>query len=177
MREVTVTTKVYGFDELSDEARESAVQELVCINVDCEWWDSTLEDAKTIGLVIRHFILGQASHVCGSWVEEAEEVAALILENHGDVCETHKDATAFLADLEDAQEAHRTQPGWNAHYDDDFEDTDAYEELCQEFKATICEDYRIILQAEEDYLCSEEAIIETIKANEYEFTADGTLYC
>jgi hypothetical protein len=37
------------------------------------------------------------------------------------------------------------------------------------------EDYSIILQKECDYLSSEESIIETIEANDYEFDIDGNL--
>jgi len=33
-----------------------------------------------------------------------------------------------------------------------------------------------MLQKEYEYETSEEAIVETIKANEYEFTEDGNLY-
>jgi len=32
------------------------------------------------------------------------------------------------------------------------------------------------LQHEHDYLTSEEAIIETIEANDYDFTANGDIY-
>ena len=55
MREDTVTTKVYPFDELSDAAKETAIEKLWDINGDYEWWASTCEDAKTIGLAIIAF--------------------------------------------------------------------------------------------------------------------------
>lgn len=164
MREDTVTTKVYEFDELSNEAKEVAVDHFACINVDHEWWDSTFEDAKTIGLVIEHF---DDNDIGVTWTEDAESTAQLILENHGpadgsepgqDACETYKDAWEFQAET------------------DAFTDSDEYEELCEEFKRVICEDYRIMLQTEYEYLGSEAAVIETIKANEYEFTAAGELY-
>ncbi len=176
MREETVTTKIYKFDELSDEAKEVAVQEFSDLNVDHEWWDSIYEDAATIGLKITAINIDQGSFCRGTWTEDAEEAAALILEHHGETCETHKDATTFLVDLGKAEAAHKAQPGYNVEYDDDFKDEYEYEEMCQEFKKTICEDYRIMLQKEYEYLCSEAAIIESIKANEYEFTADGKHY-
>lgn len=169
----TATTKVYEFDELSCEAQEAAVQGLADINVGHEWWESTYEDAATIGLKIEEFDIDQGSFCRGKWDQDAEDVARLIQENHGESCETHRDATTFLADLEKAQVVHKAQPGYDAEYDEDFEDTDEYEELCQEFLATICEDYRIMLQKEHEYQSSEEQIIEAIRANEYEFTADG----
>jgi hypothetical protein len=38
------------------------------------------------------------------------------------------------------------------------------------------EAYFKMLVAQEEYLNSEEVIIETIEANEYDFTEDGTFY-
>ncbi len=45
-----------------------------------------------------------------------------------------------------------------------------------EFLKELLEDYRIILQKEYEYQTSEEAIIGTIEANEYEFTQDGKMF-
>ena len=39
----------------------------------------------------------------------------------------------------------------------------------------LSEGYRVMLASEYDYLSSEEAIIETIEANDYDFTAEGKL--
>jgi len=50
------------------------------------------------------------------------------------------------------------------------------DEVENEFLLAICEDYRIILTKEYEYLTSEESIIETIAANNYDFTADGKLF-
>lgn len=176
MREETVTIKIYEFKELSGEAKETAVQGFADINVDHEWWDGVFDDAATLGLKITEFSIDRGAYCRGTWTTDAEAVAALVLKNHGESCETHKDATAFLASLEKAEKAWTSQPGYDAEYDEDFEDTDEYEELCQEFKKMICEDYRIILGKEYEYLTGEAAIIESIEANEYEFTADGERY-
>ena len=48
-------------------------------------------------------------------------------------------------------------------------------ELDAEFTKSIFEDYRILLQKECEYLNSDEAIIETIEANDYYFTKDGSI--
>ena len=50
------------------------------------------------------------------------------------------------------------------------------EESEQEFLSDLLEDYSIILQRESEYLQSRESIIETIEANEYDFTEDGKIY-
>ena len=172
MREDTVTIKVYPFDELSSGAKVNALERLAGINIHDEWWEFIYEDATTIGLKITEFNICGGSYCRGKWTEDAEAVAGLIQELHGEACETYMDATAFLADLKTAQAAFEAD---DPDYEE-FADTDAHEELCQEFKRVICEDYRIILQQEYEYRGSEEQIIEAIKANEYEFTADGELY-
>lgn len=51
----TKTITLYSFDELSDDAKEKAIDKLYNLNVDYEWWDSTFDDAKRIGLEIRGF--------------------------------------------------------------------------------------------------------------------------
>ena len=89
---------------------------------------------------------------------------AAILENHGEVCETYATAKEYQAKLK--------------HFNEDDEDEtsveyDALQETKDEFLQALLEDYRMLLQKEYEYQTSEEAIIDTIKANEYEFTEDG----
>lgn len=45
-----------------------------------------------------------------------------------------------------------------------------------DFRRALQEDYASILQQEYEYLTSEEAIRETIEANDYEFTDDLKIY-
>ena len=174
MREDTVITKVYPFDELSDEAKETAIGKLAYINVDYGWWDNTYEDAKTIGLEITEFD-DRGAYCRGTWTEDAEETAQLILKNHGEGCETYKDAWEFQNAVSVQGSIFEGQDDYDSDYEH-FTDSDQYEELCEEFQRMICEDYQIILQEEYEYQTGEEAIKETIKANEYEFTKDGKLY-
>lgn len=180
MREDTVTTKVYLFSELSDEAKQTAIEKLYDVNVDYEWWNFTFGDAATIGLIIEEFDVDCGSFCRGKWTEDAEDTARLILENHGDVCETYRDAEQFQIDVGLGEQAFAASGDWDkdwiADLSDAFADSNAYDELCEEFQRTICEDYLGILRRGYEYLTSEEAIIETIEVNEYEFTADGKLY-
>jgi hypothetical protein len=155
MREV----KVYQFEELTDEAKEKAIEQLWGVNVVNRWWAFIYEDAAAIGLEITGFDLGRGAWCNGTWTEDAEDTARLILHLHGKVCETYKNATEFL----DAVSIQGVE-------------SDEYDELCEEFRRTICEDYRIMLHTEYAHLISAEAIIETIAADGYEFTEDGKLY-
>ena len=46
MREVTEITKVYTFDELSEEAKEKAINREREMTLDYEWWEWILEDLQ-----------------------------------------------------------------------------------------------------------------------------------
>ena len=49
------------------------------------------------------------------------------------------------------------------------------ESLLDELRIDACQEIYSALQKEYEYLTGDEAIIETIEANEYDFTADGKL--
>ena len=176
MREDTVTTKVYSFVELSESAKENAIQNLSDINTDYEWWDSEYEDAANVGIKITGFDIGRGSYCKGDFTLDAEDVANKIIEDHGEIRETYKTAAAFLADKAKLWETHGTADDFDPDYEYYESDVDGYEDLIAEFEKSILEDYRIMLEKQYEYLCSEEAIIETIEANEYDFTEDGKLY-
>lgn len=157
MKEDTVTTKVYLFDELSDDAKQVVIERLWNINIDHEWWDCTFDDAANVGIKLTEFDLDR--YCCGI-VDDAVETANQILKKHGKHCETYITADAFLCDM--------------SHIDED--DDIAQDETKAEFERFILEDYRIMLQKQYEYLISEEVIIMAIKTNEYEFTVDGKIY-
>ena len=94
MKEHTVTT--YSFAELSDKAKETAIQDLSPINVDYEWWDGEYEDAANVGIKITEFDIDRGSYCKGDFILDAEDVAKKIIEDHGNMCETHKTAIDFL---------------------------------------------------------------------------------
>ena len=165
MRTVTKHTDVYKFEELSDAAKQKAIGHLYDINVDFEWWEWTYEDAKTIGCEIHEFDTDRGNY-CKLTCHDAHETATLILENHGETCDTHKLAKEYLKDF-DALER-----------DEDGEILNGreLEDLDEEFERALGEEYLSMLRREYEYQTSEEAIIETINANEYEFTEDGKLF-
>jgi len=162
----TKTVNVYQFDELSDEAKEKAIEALRDINVNREWWDSIYDDAENVGLKLTEFDLDRNRHAKGKFTESATYTAEKIMDEHGKECDTYKTAKQFLDDLN----------ALTSEYDD-IEDCpeDKIEELEDEFLKSILEDYSIMLQKESEYLTKDETIIETIKANEYEFTEDGRI--
>lgn len=164
----TIRTKVYQFSELSEQAKQKAIEWGYDLNVSYDWWESVYEDAENIGLKITGFDIDRASYCQGDFTLSAHEVAANIMRDHGEQCETNKTAQAFLDEVNEIQGNYPELEG--SEYEDKMMDAE------EDFKKSLCEDYRIILSKEYDYLTSREAIIESIEANEYEFKADGTRF-
>ncbi len=101
----TKTIKIYDFDELSESAKENALDNMRTLNNQYyEWWDCIYEDAKTIGLCLTEFNLDRNRYAKGKFIDSAESCAHLIIDNHGDTCETYKTATVYLADRFDTIE-------------------------------------------------------------------------
>lgn len=170
----TIEISLYKLEELSEEAKQTALQSLSDINVDNNWWDFNYEDADNIGLIITGFDLGRRNDINGEFKIGAIDCARSILKEHGDTCQTYKDAQTFLTEWEAKEkewDIKRQSEGFDSYdYDDD------YEGASNEFLDTILSDYLTLLREEYDYRISEEAIIETIEANDYDFTEDGKIY-
>lgn len=169
----TVTVNIYQFSELSEDAKKKAIEKHSDINVDYHWWDCTYEDAKNIGLKITGFGLDRNRNATGDFLLNACEVADNVLSQHGNECETYKTAENFMNEW---------QPIFNDYMNEESENYESREledtlnDLETEFLNDLLENYSIMLQNESEYLQSEEAIIETIEANEYEFTEEGNRY-
>lgn len=148
MRTYTTEHTVYKFEELSEEAQQNALEKLYDINVDWSWWEYIYDDAKDIGLEITSFDLYH-NDIEGRLTEDLPTVAQRILDNHGDVCETYQLAKQ-----------------WQHKHGEDNE---------TEFLKLLLGEYKSLLEREYEYQTSEEAIKETIDANEYEFTKEGIL--
>lgn len=168
-------TKVYLFGELSDDAKEKAVAGLCDINVFHDWWESTYEDAETVKLKLTEFDIDRGNYCRGEFIEYAKDTADAIINEHGPDCETYKTAGEYMNGCDLLGQEYPVKLD-DDEYDENENDRDHEQsELDVEFLKAILEDYRIILQKEYEYMTSEDAIIETIKANEYEFTEDGKI--
>jgi len=186
MRTETITRVIYTFEELSDKAKQKAIDNLSSINVDYDWWDSVYEDANQVGITITSFDLDRNRHA-ESKICNPEETAELILENHGQECETYKTAQAFMNEykplkakfdrIEEINERFSNHHSKLAYKIFDYGEKleNEIDELKDDFKKSITEDYSINLQKEYEYLCSDEAIREHIESNDYEFMEDGKL--
>lgn len=179
MREITV----YSFAELSDDAKERALNAFRDINVESDWYeyayDTIRAAGKLLGLEIDdisfdvysycifdasyEYVRGAAKAVCKefSWVD--------------DLCKVAKD-------LQDLQKRHfyslscavtegRTTNRYSCfRFGEDYE-CDDLGDILDDFAHWA----RILLRDGYDYLTSDEAVKETIEANGYEFTEGGKL--
>lgn len=171
----TVRTKVYQFSELSEQAKENAINWYRSCNNDNYAWDDTKEDAKEIGLKLIQ--LSDHKKNEGEFIEDAHYCANRTIEAHGDICDTHKTAKTFwdnwnalVAKHSDGIELNKVTADNSNEFDEDAN------ELEEQFLQDILEDYRIIYNKDNQYRDSDEYIAETIEANEYEFTQDGNRF-
>lgn len=160
----TKTYNVYKFNELTEESKQKAIENLCYINVDHDWWEFTYEDAKTVGIKITGFDIDRGAYCKGDFIESPLTVIELIKENHGESCETYKTALQYEKLI---LECPKDEEGETIENE--------LEVIEDDFRNSILEDYRIMLEKEYEYLTSKEAIIETIETNDYDFTIDGEL--
>lgn len=168
----TIQTNVYKLEELSNSAKEKAIDLLSDINVQYNWWDSDYEDAKMIKLKITGFDIYKKG-INISFLDGGVDTAHAIFKQHGNMCETYKLAENYLQNRDKLiDEAQRDQDG---DFLDVYELDIQLDELDKDFLYQLGEEYLCILDKEYDYLTSSEAIEETIICNGYEFTEDGVM--
>lgn len=182
MREMTVT--VYSFAELSDDAKERAINAFRCINVEYDWWTDgayyTIRTAgKLIGLDIDRIYFDTDLYcIFDADYEYVRGAVKAVKAEFPQDTELHDVARK----LQDLQKRHfyslscAVTKGRSMNYYRCFRFGEDYE--CADL-GDIIDDFahwaRILLRDEYKYLTSDEAVKETIEANEYEFTEAGKL--
>lgn len=166
----TIETTLYKFSELSEDAKQEAISNFRANNLESFAFDNTKEDAEQIGLKITCLDSRRSNE--GGFMEDAQTTAKKILSEHGEMCETYKTAQNFFSECEAIQKKAEAE---GKDGDEDYWFSDEIEEAGEDFLKSLLEDYRIIFEKNVEYEESDEAIIETIEANDYEFTEDGNL--
>jgi hypothetical protein len=157
----TIETKVYTFNELSDDAKDVARSWSREHALDYDWYDSIYDEAATIGLKITSFDLDRNRHAEGELSTYPEIAANNILVNHGKGTDTYKLAAAFLK----AQDTGKLK--------DEDEESQRQADLSEDFERDLLEEYSVMLQHEYEYMNENEHIDDAIEANEYTFTESG----
>lgn len=165
MKTISKTYNIFEYSELSESAKQKARDWYQSVSQYDEWWESTYSDASDIGLKIRGFDCSCGS-IRAEFTKDILEVISLILKNHGKDCETYKIAEQY--EKERAEFLELT-------LDDDYCDKeDEFVEKNEDnFLNDLKSEYLSILNKEYEYINSEEAISENIRANEYTFNEFG----
>ena len=175
------TVTLYSFDELTDEAKDKAIDKLSDLNVDHSWWDCTYEDAARIGIEVTEFDTYHLT-IDGKLTLSLPESATAVLREHGKECGTYATATScletymkafrlWLLEQDEDSSGNHTEEAWLR----DFSYEDEANELAEDYRRSILVDYLFMLRDEYEYQTSKDAIVESIQANEYLFTEDGNL--
>lgn len=191
MRTFTTKHTVYQFDELSEEAKQKALESLYDINVEHDFWtydDFMLELAEGYGIKLnlrdmcfdlyhREFYLDLHDHSRSGDTPSYIENEKLFLKRSG-IDLRSKDAKELIANGIGLDTQHYGGGSGATKIDVDRYASEVSAETEQKLQDTLSEfeqEALKTLQQEYDWRTSEEAIIDTINANEYEFYADGTL--
>ena len=198
-----VETEVFKFNELTEEAQETAIGRHREGDLDYKWWD--FEDATTIAALMgieidEIYFSGFSSQGDGACFEGSysyQKGAVKAIKEHAPKDETLHQIAQNLQDIQKkcffGLYARIIKTGRYSHeYSTDIsvseqrtlKDGSQYDEA-----ASLADDETITevlrdfmrwiykqLEAEYGYLQSDEAIKENIEANDYEFTAEGKLY-
>ena len=161
MKEVTIQT--YKFSELSDDAKQKAIEKHWDIMTDWSWWEFIYEDAKRIGLNIRSFDL-YPKEIDITYEDDPEDVANAIMKEYGSAMDLYKLAAEYLDRYKQIEELVD---------EDEILPSDDLDALNEEFLHDIGECFLSFLNSEYEWRTSSESIGEELEINDYDFTADG----
>jgi len=179
------------YDELSEEAKDRAIEKLGDINVDYDWWTSTAEstrdewlekygiDFEVGGLCFDLSYRRQLYFTKGKiWVEEPQRLLSAMPGGAAILLELELDGNdEFPFDFSFDTRHYGGGDGKTFLQLTDQRDAGApelpFDE--EEWFNDLCRDFWRELEEELEYLTSREAIEETIMANGFEFTEDGEI--
>jgi hypothetical protein len=199
MKEITTVTKVYKFAELSEEAKKHALEKLYDVNTDYDWHEFSFETFETIlnmiGIdsTVKNIsysgfssqgdglsFVGRYSYKKGALKAIKKEFPTMaevhsIVQNIQDI--QKKCFYGIIGEIK-RNSYHYCHENTVSFSVDDYSSRKAEsleDEIEMEFRSLMQEFYSM-LEKEHEYLTSEKAIIETIEANDYDFTENGRLF-
>ena len=191
----TIRVDLYEYDELSETAKDAVLDNMRGINTDdFDWWDFAFEDYKECGRLMGIDITNicfsgfssQGDGACFEGDYSYNKGARTAIKGYAG---TDKELHRIAEELFQIQRkyffrltAHVEQSGHYSHkYSTVFDITDSEtgdyvdcDELIEVLRDFMQWMYKH-LEAEYDGLRSDEAVIDTIEANEYYFTENGEL--
>lgn len=142
-----IVTTLYTFDELPQEAKQKALNENYFINTEpTYWWKERLEELEDLGFEVIDFELWRNKLDITPQIESFG-ICENIINEHGVHCKTYQIA--------------------KKHFNNEIGE--------DEFIEQISDEYLRLMNEEMEHLESEEAIIETFRANDYHFDLNGKI--
>ncbi|WP_143822987.1 hypothetical protein [Mucilaginibacter sp. MD40] len=168
----TIQLNLYHFSELNERAQKKALADNQDFNVNNNWWDWIYDDAEEAGLKITGFDLDRACYCNAQFIHDAIYTATQVRLNHGEKTETMQVTTAFWERRDHAVNT------WRRDEIGEFENAEeldtTLDSIEEDYLKAMSLAYLRLLDKVYDELTSDEAIAESLTANEYWFTADGS---
>lgn len=201
MREDTVTTTVYKFNELSDDVKQKVIDNYREHNLDYEWWDFVYEDVKTIaalfGLDIdKIYFSGFANQGDGACFEgdysykkgslrAVKEHAPLDTRLHGIVAQLQsiQKPAFYRLQATTKHSGHYYHSGCMSVDVTNYTPDGQWDCLTDEQNTDITDELRCFadwiytkLEQEHDHLQSDETITDYLSESDTEYTINGSIY-
>ena len=162
----TIEINVYKFKELDKQTKEKVIENYRYINVDdFQWYDWIKDDFNRLGLEIQEFDLGRRNYA-KIYIENFEDTSKNIIEEFGDSVLIKQTAKNYINEYEKIQ----------ANFKEDEDIEREVELLDEQYEKEYSEDILSYLRSNYDWETSDEAIYQTIEANDYDFTTNGKIY-
>ena len=173
-----IETMAFLFDELDSQTQQKVIENNRTMNVDSDWWyECEIDNFKhEMGIKINEFDIYRRT--INITIEESFESAEKIINFFGGESELVKIAKTFIKDRDALVKKYgegNEKEGYSVkeEYWNVFDEEIEY--LEEEFRREIAKEILSMLTLDYEYQISDDAIKETILANEYEFTNEGKL--
>jgi len=173
-----IEIKAFLFEELDSQTQEKVIENNRTINVDSNfWYECELDNFKhELKIKVNEFDIYRRE--INITIEDSFDTAQSILTFFGEESSIVYSAKAFINDRDalvkkygegNDKEGYSVKEEYWSEYDEEIE------YLEEEFRREIAEEILFMLIGQYEYEISDDAIKETILANEYEFTEEGKL--
>lgn len=185
----TIETTLYTFDELTKEAKENAIERIRETQDEPlyffdEIYNERFSDSGFEGTEVQYCLSNSQGDGLSFSAENYNKLKELILEVLGSGKE--KTAKLIAEHIEITIEGNKgrycyasrtdVNVSFNQYHPKITHIIEEVERKLQDIYLSLCKELGEIGYAEIDYYYSDEAIIEHIEVNDYEFTEDGKLY-
>ena len=167
----TIEITLYKFDELSEEAQQTAIRSYQTQADYYDWWDDIYRNAKEVGVAIDSWDV-RRNYINVSFMLMAHDVANALIHFWGEDGDIGSASRNFL---DDREVLYKKYAGDEAStYNEKL--YEAEDELVDNFHSEVSEYFLKELRGELEWLESEEYTRGFLSDMDYDFTEDGKQY-